>query len=143
VPNSSQSQCDWSKKIAFAIQRRYQTNENACKALAAPPDEFNQAHALIENEMLSQFQFVTDARLNVWLEQHSQRILSQLNSGSVAKRRIGTNRAADPHGCSIDPEYQLRQNAVECCSSPHIETRIRYKFETETAISSQSVHGPD
>src|SRR5713226_6437632 len=81
--SSSQSQCDWSKKIAFAIQRRYQTNENACKALAAPPDEFNQAHALIENEMLSQFQFVTDARLNVWLEQHSQRILSQLNSGSM------------------------------------------------------------
>ncbi len=81
--SSSQSQCDWSKKIAFAIQRRYQTNENACKALAAPPDEFNQAHALIENEMLSQIQFVTDARLNVWLEQHSQRILSQLNSGSM------------------------------------------------------------
>jgi len=81
--SSSQSQCDWSKKIAFAIQRRYQTNENACKALAAPPDEFNQAHALIENEMLSQFQFVRDAHLNVWLGQHSQRILSQLNSGSM------------------------------------------------------------
>src|SRR5258708_32836349 len=86
--SSSQSQCDWSKKIAFAIQRRYQTNENACKALAAPPDEFNQAHALIENEMLSQFQFVKDARLNVWLEQPSQRILSQLNSGSMQTVRI-------------------------------------------------------
>lgn len=86
--SSSQSQCDWSKKIAFAIQRRYQTNKHACKALAAPPDEFNQAHALLENEMLSQLQFVTDARLNVWLEQHSQRILSQLNSGSIQTVRI-------------------------------------------------------
>ncbi len=87
--SSSQSQCDWSKKIAFAIQRRYQTNENACKALAAPPDEFNQAHALIENEMLSQFQFVTDARLNVWLGQHSQRILSQgLVNWYLAPQRV-------------------------------------------------------
>jgi len=81
--SSSQSQCDWSKKIAFAIQRRYQTNENACKVLAAPPNEFNQAHALMENEMLSQLQYVSDARLNGWLQQHSQRILSQLNSGSM------------------------------------------------------------
>src|SRR5260370_15749668 len=75
----AQSQCDWPKKIAFAIQRRYQTNENAFKALLAPPDEFNRAHALIENEMLSQLQFVTDSRLDGWLQQHSHRILSQLN----------------------------------------------------------------
>ena len=51
-PNTALAQCDWSKKIAFAIQRRYQTNENACKALLAPADEFNQAHALLENELL-------------------------------------------------------------------------------------------
>jgi predicted Zn-dependent protease len=80
---SAQSQCDWPKKIAFAIQRRYQTNENACKALVAPPDELNRAHALIENEYLSQFQFVTDPRLDEWLQQHSQQMLSQLNSGSM------------------------------------------------------------
>src|SRR5713226_9275480 len=59
--SSAHSQCDWAKKIAVAIQRRYQTNENACKALLAPSDEFNQAHALIENEYLSQYQFVTDS----------------------------------------------------------------------------------
>src|SRR5215467_8675340 len=81
-PSSAEAQCDWSKKIAIAIQRRYQTNENACKALMAPPAEFNQAHALLENEMLSQFQFVTDARLDGWLQQHSQRMLSQLNAQS-------------------------------------------------------------
>lgn len=81
--SSAQSQCDWAKKIGFAIQRRYQTNENACKALLAPPDDFNRAHALVENEMLSQLQFVTDARLDGWLQQHSQRILSQLNPGSM------------------------------------------------------------
>jgi Zn-dependent protease with chaperone function len=81
--SSAQSQCDWSKKIAFAIQRRYQTNENACKALLAPPDELNRAHALIENEYLSQYQFVTDSRLDEWLQQHSQQMLSQLNVGSM------------------------------------------------------------
>jgi hypothetical protein len=36
-PSSTQAQCDWSKKIAVAIQRRYQTNENACKALLDRP----------------------------------------------------------------------------------------------------------
>ena len=82
-PCGAQAQCDWSKKIAFAIQRRYQTNENACKVLLAPPDEFNQAHAIVENQLLSQFRFVADARLDEWLQQHSQRILSQLNSGSI------------------------------------------------------------
>jgi len=83
APSSARAQCDWSKKIAFAIQRRYQTNENACKVLLAPPDEFNQAHAIVENQLLSQFRFVADARLDEWLQQHSQRILSQLNSGSI------------------------------------------------------------
>jgi len=78
-PNSAEAQCDWPKKIAFAIQRRYQTNENACKALLAPPAEFNQAHALLEKEMLSRLQFVTDPRLDGWLQQHSQKMLSQLN----------------------------------------------------------------
>ena len=78
-PSGALAQCDWSKKIAFAIQRRYQTNENACKALLASPYEFNQAHALVENELLSQFQFVADPGLDDWLEQHSQKMLSQLN----------------------------------------------------------------
>lgn len=82
-PSCAQAQCDWSKKIAFAIQRRYQTNENACKALLAPPADFNQAHALLENELLSQFQFVADARLDAWLQQQSQEMLSQLNVEST------------------------------------------------------------
>ena len=85
---SALAQCDWSKKIAFAIQRRYQTNENACKALLAPPDEFNQAHALVENQLLSQFRFVTDARLDGWLQQHSQKMLSQLNPQSLQTVRV-------------------------------------------------------
>ena len=80
-PSSTQAQCDWSQKIAVAIQRRYLTNENACKALLLPPAEFNQAHALqVENEILSHFQFVTDPELDSWLQQHSQKMLSQLNT---------------------------------------------------------------
>jgi hypothetical protein len=79
-PNSAQAQCDWSKKILDAIQRRYQTNENACKALLALPAEFNQAHALLENEMLSHLQFVTVPELDSWLQQHSQKMLSQVDT---------------------------------------------------------------
>jgi hypothetical protein len=79
-PSSTQAQCDWSKKIWVAIQRRYQTNEDACKALLLPPVEFNQAHALQENEMLSHLQFVTDPELESWLQQHSQKMLSQFNT---------------------------------------------------------------
>src|SRR5258708_19516872 len=89
-PSSALAQCDWSKKIAFAIQRRYQTNENACKALLAPPDEFNQAHALVENQLLSQFRFVTDPRLDGWLEHHSQQIFSQF----IPHSSLQTSRVA-------------------------------------------------
>ena len=103
--SSSQSQCDWSKKIAFAIQRRYQTNENACKALAAPPDEFNQAHALIENQLLSQFQFMTDPRLDGWMQQHSQKMLSQLNAQSAQQ----TVRVAD---ISVPNAFATGQNVT-------------------------------
>jgi hypothetical protein len=78
-PGSTQAQCDWRQKIAVAIQRRYQTNENACKALLASPAEVNQAHALLENEFLSHFQFVTDPELDSWLQQHSQKMLSQFD----------------------------------------------------------------
>lgn len=85
-PSLALAQCDWSKKIAFAIQRRYQTNENACKALLAPPAEFSQAHALLENELLSQFQFVADPDLDGWLQQHSQKMLSQLNAESTQQK---------------------------------------------------------
>ena len=85
-PSGALAQCDWSKKIAFAIQRRYQTNENACKALLASPYEFNQAHALVENELLSQFQFVADPGLDDWLEQHSQKMLSQLNAQTTQQK---------------------------------------------------------
>jgi len=99
VTSSASPQCDWSKKIAVAIQRRYQTNENACKALLAPPDEFNQAHALLENELLSQFEFVTDPRLDAWLQQHSQKMLSQLSSQStqekIRREHFGSQRLCD------------------------------------------------
>src|SRR5260370_16573053 len=104
-PSSAQAQCDWSKKIAFAIQRRYQTNENACKALLAPPDEFNQAHALLENQFLSQFRFVTDPRLDGWLQQHSQKILSQLNPQSMRQ----TVRVAD---ISVPNAFATGQNVT-------------------------------
>jgi predicted Zn-dependent protease len=104
-PSSAQSQCDWSKKIAFAIQRRYQTNENACKTLVAPPDEFNQAHALLENELLSQFRFVADPRLDGWLQQHSQAMLSQLNSQSMQQ----TVRVADS---SVPNAFATGQNVT-------------------------------
>ena len=104
-PISAQSQCDWSKKIAFAIQRRYQTNENACKALLAPSDEFNQAHALIENQLLSQFRFVTNPRLDGWLQQHSQKMLSQLNPQSMQQ----TVRVAD---ISVPNAFATGQNVT-------------------------------
>ena len=79
-PSSTQAQCDWLTKIAVATQRRYQTNENACKELLQSPAEFNQASALVENEYLSHFQFVTSPELDSWLQQHSQKMLSQLNT---------------------------------------------------------------
>jgi hypothetical protein len=72
---------DWLKQIAFAVHRRYQTNEDACKALLAPATEFNQAYALqVENEVLSHYQYVTDPELDSWLEQHSQKMLSQFDT---------------------------------------------------------------
>src|SRR6516162_1221601 len=79
-PCSTQAQCDWLKQIASAVQRRYQTNEDACKALLLPPAEFNQAHAVQENAMLSHLQFVTDPELESWLQEHSQRMLSQFDT---------------------------------------------------------------
>jgi predicted Zn-dependent protease len=69
------------KQIAFAVQRRYHTNEDTCKALLLPPAEFNQAYALqVENEALSHYQFVTDPQLDSWLQEHSQKMLSQFNT---------------------------------------------------------------
>src|SRR6516162_1656663 len=77
-PSSTQAQCDWLKQIASAVQRRYHTNEDACKALLLPPAEFNQAYALqVENGLLSHYQFVTDPELDSWLQENSQKILSQ------------------------------------------------------------------
>jgi hypothetical protein len=115
--SSSQSQCDWSKKIAFAIQRRYQTNENACRALAAPPDEFNQAHKLLENQLLSQFQFMTDPRLDGWMQQHSQKMLSQLNAQSAQQ----TVRVADilvPNAFATGQNVTFHAGLVEWYLAP-------------------------
>jgi hypothetical protein len=56
------------------------SDENFCKALLEPPAEFNQAHALLENEALSHLQFVTVPQLDSWFQQHSQRMLSQFNT---------------------------------------------------------------
>src|SRR5712692_4041247 len=116
-PSSALAQCDWSKKIAFAIQRRYQTNENACKALLAPPDEFNQAHALVENQLLSQFRFVTDPRLDGWLQQHSQKMLSQLNPQSLQQ----TVRVADilvPNAVATGQNVTFHAGLVEWYLAP-------------------------
>jgi len=116
-PSSTLAQCDWSKKIAFAIQRRYQTNENACKALLAPPDEFNQAHALIENQFLSQFPFVTDPRLDGWLQEHSQKMLSQLNPQSLQQ----TVRVADilvPNAFATGQNVTFHAGLVEWYLAP-------------------------
>src|SRR5882672_11609714 len=115
--SSTLAQCDWSKKIAFAIQRRYQTNENACKALLAPPDEFNQAHALIENQLLSQFPFVTDPRLDGWLQEHSQKMLSQLNPQSLQQ----TVRVADilvPNAFATGQNVTFHAGLVEWYLAP-------------------------
>src|SRR6266849_338191 len=116
-PSSALAQCDWSKKIAFAIQRRYQTNENACKALLAPPDEFNQAHALVEDQLLSQFRFVTDPRLDGWLQQHSQKMLSQLNPQSLQQ----TVRVADilaPNAFATGQNVTFHAGLVEWYLAP-------------------------
>lgn len=116
-PSNALAQCDWSKKIAFAIQRRYQTNENACKALLAPPDEFNRANALAENEQLSQLQFVTDPRLDGWLQEHSQKILSQLNPQSM-QQTVRVAAIAVPNAFATGQNVVFHAGLVEWYLAP-------------------------
>ena len=115
-PNA-QAQCDWSKKIAVAIQRRYQTNENACKALMASPAEFNQAHALLENEMLSQFQFVSDQRLDGWLQQHSHRMMSQWNP-QAARQNVRVANILMPNAFATGQNVTFHAGLVEWYLAP-------------------------
>src|SRR6266481_752873 len=113
---SALSQCDWPKKIAFAIQRRYQTNENACKALSLPAEDFNQAHTLIENEQLSQLRFVSNPRLDGWLKQHSERMLSQLNQHSAEAVRIAA--MGDPNAFATGQNVTFHAGLVEWYLAP-------------------------
>ena len=116
-PNSTLAQCDWSKKIAVAFQRRYQTSEDACKALLAPPDEFNQAHALIESQLLAQFPFVRDRRLDGWLQQHSQKMLSQLNPQPL-QQTVRIADIAEPNAFATGQNVTFHAGLVEWYLSP-------------------------
>ena len=113
---SALSQCDWPKKIAFAIQRRYQTNENACQALSLPAEDFNKAHALIENEQLSQLKFVRNPKLDGWLKQHSERMLSQLNQNSAEAVRIAA--IGDPNAFATGQNVTFHAGLVEWYLEP-------------------------
>ena len=64
----SNAQCDWLAKSATALQRRYETNEAACKALRIPPQEFNSAHVSVEDEYLKQVPMISSPREEAWLE---------------------------------------------------------------------------
>src|SRR5205807_9167169 len=64
----SNAQCDWLAKSATALQRRYETNEAACKALRIPPHEFDSAHVSVEDEYLKQVPMISSPREEAWLE---------------------------------------------------------------------------
>ena len=125
----AEAQCDWSKKIAVAIERRYKTNENACKALIASPAEFNQAHALLENEMLSQFQFVSDPRLDGWLQQHSQKMLAELNTQS-AQQNVHVANILVPNAFATGNNVTFHAGLVEWYLAPqNVLAQLGYEQE--------------
>jgi predicted Zn-dependent protease len=128
-PSSTQAQCDWSKKILIAIQRRYQTNENACKALLASPAEFSQASALVENELLSHFQFVTDPQLDSWLQQHSQKMLSQFNT-QPGEQTVRVAAISEPNAFATGQNVTFHEGLVEWYLAPdNVLAQLGYSRE--------------
>ena len=128
-PSSTQAQCDWSTKIAVAIQRRYKTNEDACKALLLSPAEFNQAHALVENEILSQFQFVTAPELDSWLQQHSQKMLSQFNT-QPGQQTVRVAAISEPNAHAIGQNVMFNAGLVDWYLAPdNVLAQLGYSQE--------------
>jgi Zn-dependent protease with chaperone function len=116
-PSSTQAQCDWPQKIWVAVQRRYQSNENFCKALLAPPAEFNRAHALQEHEVLSHLQFVTDPQLDSWLQEHSQRMLSQFDT-PPGQQTVRVAAIAEPNAFATGQNVTFHAGLVNWYLAP-------------------------
>jgi hypothetical protein len=106
------------KQIAFAVQRRYHTNEDACKALLLPPAEFNQAYALqVENEVLSHYQFVTDPQLDSWLQEHSQKMLSQFKT-QPGQQTVRVAAIAEPNAFATGQNVTFYSELVDWYLAP-------------------------
>jgi Peptidase family M48 len=128
-PSSTQAQCDWSKKILDAIQRRYQTNENACKALLATPAEFSQAYAPVENEFLSHFQFVTAPELDSWLQQHSQKMLSQFDT-QPGQQTVRVAAISEPNAFATGQNLTFHAGLVDWYLAPdNVLAQLGYSQE--------------
>ena len=117
IVTSCSAQCDWAQKVVVAIQRRYQTSENACKAVSAPPEEFDRAHALIEREMLSQVPLVSDARLEGLLDEHSQRMISFLPQHAF-HQHVGIAAIAEPNAFATGQNVTFHADLVAWYLSP-------------------------
>ena len=137
-PSSTQAQCDWLKQIASAVQRRYQTNEDACKALLAPPAEFDQAHALVESEFLSHYQFVTDPELDSWLQEQSQRMLSQFNT-QPGQQTVRVAAISEPNAFATGQNVTFHAGLVNWYLAPdNVLAQLGYSQEQIRAFLRQN-----
>jgi Zn-dependent protease with chaperone function len=116
ISSTSAAQCDWLAKFQTAIQRRYQTKENACKALKAPPEEFNAAHAMIENQLLSQYRMISSPREEAWLDTVSQHLMAQL--GANQGQQIHIAAIAVPNAFATGNNVTFHSGLVEWYLDP-------------------------
>lgn len=116
ISSTCDAQCDWLAKFQTAIQRRYQTKENACKALEAPPAEFNAAHALIENQLLSQFRLISSSPEEAWLDSVSQRLMAQ--GGISQKQQIHIAGIGIPNAFATGNNVTFHLGLVEWYLNP-------------------------
>jgi Zn-dependent protease with chaperone function len=110
--------CDWAAKISSAFKRRYETNEAACKALAAPPEQFNQAHALIEAEALRQVPLVSFTPHDYWLKAASDRMLASMGIDS-AMQVVLVSTDAVPNAFASGQHVVLHQGIIDWYLDPY------------------------
>ncbi|MBI2682027.1 MAG: M48 family metalloprotease [Acidobacteriales bacterium] len=110
-------QCDWAAKVGFAIQRRYKTNEAACQALAARPEDFNAAHAMIEDEILRSVPMTVAPRLEQFLKANSDKILSQVGMTGV-EQKVHLSSNSDLNAFATGQNVTLHVGLVEWYLNP-------------------------
>jgi len=111
------AQCQWTQQLMTAIQRRYSTNEEACKALLAPTDQFHAAHAIMETQFLSGQPMVQAPNYENWLQQYSSRFFALVGHADESEA-IHFKRSTEPNAFATGQNVTLHTGIMQWYIDP-------------------------